>query len=205
MADEFKIVHEKLVFVEGVDDVRILDELCKHLGIADVQVNQCGGYQNLARVVETYMALPDFDRVKSLAVIVDADQNIQGRRQSVADTLAQVGLPRPNRPLEPVSESGLTVAYLVVPHDGDGTMMEDVCLSSVADDPAMACVDRYFECLDETGAEAPNPVWAAKARVHAFLASRSRPDLRLGEAAQRGVWNFGDAAFSALTQLVRML
>ena len=205
MIPEFIIRNRKQVIVEGLDDVRIVESLCRHLEINDVAVQQCGGYDSLRPFLRAFVSDPEFAQVRSLAVIVDADSDAISRRQGVADALLNASLPRPERPLEPVSESGLSVTYLVVPHDGGGTMMEDVCLSSVRDDPAMACVDRYFECISRADTLGPRPVWTAKARVHAFLASRERPDLRLGEAAQRGVWRFGTDAFRPMTSLLAEL
>ncbi len=84
-------------------------------------------------------------------------------------------------------------------------MMEDVCLNSVADDPVMECVEQYFACVGQTNIQGPRQVWRSKARVHAFLASRDRPDLRLGEAAERGIWRFDSEAFRPLIDLLRML
>ena len=195
----------KQVVVEGEEDVRVLDALRRHLDISDIQIVSCGGYDNLSNFLRTLRALPDFGRLRSLAVVVDADRNAEGRRQGVSDRLASAGLPRPKEPLEPVLESGLTVAYLVVPHDAPGTMMEDVCLNSVADDPVMECVERYFVCVDQADTGGPRDVWMSKARVHAFLASRDRPDLRLGEAADNGIWNFESDAFRPLVDLLRAL
>ena len=205
MASDFNIESPKQVVVEGVDDVRVMEALCKHLGISDVQFAPCDGYNSLRQFLRTFSSDPDFRQVRSLAVLVDADENPLGRRQGVADALASAGLPRPRQPLEPVSGSGLTVAYLVVPHDAPGTMMEDVCLNSVADDPVMECVEQYFACVDQADTVGPRDVWMSKARVHAFLASRDRPDLRLGEAADNGIWNFESDAFRPLVDLLRAL
>lgn len=195
----------KQVIVEGEDDVRVLNALRQHLDISDIQIVSCGGYNNLSNFLRTLRALPDFARLQSLAVVVDADQDADGRRRGVSDRLASAGLPRPGRPLEPISETGLTVAYLVVPHDAPGTMMEDVCLNSVSDDPAVECVGQFMDCVNQAPIPGPNPRWIPKARAHAFLASRERPDLRLGEAAERGIWRFDSEAFRPLIDLLRML
>ena len=69
----------------------------------------------------------------------------------------------------------------------------------------MECVDRYFECLSQTEIEGPKKVWMSKARLHAFLASRDRPGLRLGEAAESGIWPLETDAFRPLLELIRML
>ena len=175
------------------------------VGKTAVQVNQCGGFNNLRPFLKTFVALSEFDMVTSLAVVADADRNANGKRLSIADALESAGLPKPIRPLELVDRGGLGVAYLVVPHDLDGGMMEDVFLNSVANDPAMECVDRYLDCVSQVGAESPRQTWMPKARAHAFLASRDRPDLRLGEAAQLGVWDFDSDAFRPLENLIRIL
>ena len=202
---ELSIERSKQVIVEGEDDVRVLNALSRYLSVSDVQVVSCGGYDNLSNFLRILRVLPDFARLQSLAVVVDADQDAEGRRRGVSDRLASAGLPRPVRPLEPISEAGLTVTYLVVPHDAEGTMMEDVCLNSVSDDPAMGCVDQYFDCVSRADTPGPRQMWMSKARSHAFLASRDRPDLRLGEAAERGVWRFDSEEFRPLIDLLRML
>ena len=63
-------------------------------------------------------------------------------------------------------------------------MLEDLCLAAVSDDPAISCVDEYFKCLDQQGISQKESV-IPKARLHAFLSSRERPGLRLGEAADK--------------------
>ena len=193
------------MIVEGVDDVRIINALCKDMRIFDVQVTPSGGYEGLSDILELLMGLPNFRELQSLAVVVDADQNAGGRRQGVEDALERAGLPRPTGPLKPVSANGLMVSYLVVPHDAAGTMMEDVCLDSVEDDPVMKCVDHYLDCVAQVGTPGPRSVWTPKARVHAFLASRDRPDLRIGEAADSGIWRFESDAFRPLADLLRAL
>ena len=84
-------------------------------------------------------------------------------------------------------------------------MIEDVCLDSVSDDPAMECIDRYLECIEESDTPGPRQAWRPKARAHAFLASRDRPDLRIGEAADRGIWRFERLAFDPLKDLLMTL
>jgi hypothetical protein len=45
----------------------------------------------------------------------------------------------------------------------------------------------------------------AKAQAHAFLATLDKPDLRLGEAAVAGYWDFDHPAFDALKAFVAAL
>ena len=205
MPDDPKIKQPKQVIVEGNDEIRIFKSLSEHLNIRDLQVRDYRGSDNLRRFLKTFRGSSEFGRVRSLAVVADANSDRDGREQRIRSALSDANLPAPSRPLESVSNGDLKVAYLVVPHDVEGTMIEDVCLDSVKTDPVMECVDRYFECISQTNIQGPREVWMSKARVHAFLASRDRPDLRLGEAAEKGLWTFDTDAFLPLKDLLKIL
>ena len=205
MLDDPRIEQPKQLFVEGNDDARVFTSLSRYLEIQDVQIWQCGGYENIQGVLRTVIGMDDFDSVRSLAVVADADSNRNARIQSIQNTLTRARLPTPSSPLEFVSDRGIKVAYLVVPHERENGMIEDVCLDSVSDDPVMECIDRYFECIEDSSTTGPRQTWMSKARSHAFLASRERPDLRIGEAADRGIWQFEHEAFDLLKDLLKML
>ena len=205
MPPTLRIEQTKQLIVEGNDEVRIFSALGKHMDISDFQVHPCGGYPNLRRFLRTLTALDGFENVESLAVVADADFDYAGRQQSIQDALSAAGLPAPSVPLQFVSQGRIRVAYLVIPHDTEGAMLEDVCLASVSTDSAMKCVDEYFECLNREGAKTPREVRMSKARVHVFLASRDDPALRTGEAAESGVWQFDDEAFLPMRELITTL
>ncbi|MDY7012535.1 MAG: DUF3226 domain-containing protein [Cyanobacteriota bacterium] len=57
-----------------------------------------------------------------------------------------------------------------------------------------------FECVRQQVSQQPKNM--AKAKIHAFLASQTRPDLRLAEAAEKGVWNWNSPVFSRLKQFL---
>ena len=195
----------KQVIVEGNDDVRLFRSLASHLNILNVEVRQYGGSGNLRPFLRTLVTSPGFTGIRSLAVVADANSSRDSRVQSIQSALSNAELPAPTTPLEIASDGRIQVAYLVVPHNRETGIIEDVCLDSVKIDPVMECVDRYFECIERSGASGPREPSAPKARLHAFLASRDRPDLRLGEAAEAGIWQFEDDAFGPLRQLLKMI
>ncbi len=123
-------------------------------------------------------------------------------------------------------------------------MLEDLCLKSVEDDPAMECVQEYFDCISDKLDDLPKNISKAKARaflasrefledehfemigeclrggisddnfvenlsassvarIHLFLASRYKPDLRLGEAAKVGYWPFDHPSFGSLIEFLK--
>ena len=205
MPAAWKITQSKQVIVEGNDEIRVFESLSRHLNTRDLELRHYGGNKNLRRFLKAFSGSSDFGLVRSLAIVADANSDRNGREQQIRSALSNAGLPAPARSLEPVSNGDLKVAYLIVPHNIAGTMLEDVCLESVKTDPAMECVDRYFECISQADIQGPREVWMSKARVHAFLASRDRPNLRLGEAAESGLWAFDTDAFGPLKDLLNIL
>jgi hypothetical protein len=80
-------------------------------------------------------------------------------------------------------------------------MLEDLCLKAVVQDPAMLCVEQYFECLQQE--ELPLPDNISKAKAQVFLASRRKAGLRLGEAAQAGYWPWEAKAFEQVRDFLQ--
>ena len=201
----YRIEQPKLVFVEGNDDYRIFGALLRQMNLSDVQLQSLGGIDNLRSSLQALKGVGGFQELRSLAVVVDADTNRDARSDLVRGALSNAGLPVPSQPLQLASDGPLSVAYTIVPEEGQGTMMEDVCLSSVAGDPVMQCVNEYLQYLDGNSVSLRDGSWASKARAHAFLASRDRPGLRLGEAADSSVWPLDHGAFDPFRNLLTML
>ena len=197
---------DKLLLVEGNDDLRFFNAMCRHFGINGIAISSYNGKSNLLTDLPARAINPDFHLLSGVGIVRDADNNSGSAFASVVSTLRKAELPIPAAPLAPAERDGLRVSVLILPPDGGRGELEDVCLSSIAGSPDMQCVDRYFDCLGNTTPMiAPNRV--AKARLHAYLAAgparaagraanaRRRPGLRLGEAADAGVWNWDSPAF----------
>ena len=202
---KIQISEPKQVLVEGHEEVRVFGRLTANLGLTSVQCHPYQGKPKLREFLRTFTALSDFAKVRSLAVVADADFDVGATRDSIRGALQNAGLPQPTDPLTEVSAGNLSVSYLILPHSRDQGMLEDVCLESVRSEPVMECVDQFIECVKGKRENWPKPEDEAKARVHAYLASLTPPDLRLGEAAQKSLWNFDSAAFDPLKELLRNL
>ncbi|MEA3345448.1 MAG: DUF3226 domain-containing protein [Chloroflexota bacterium] len=196
------IAEPKVLIVEGEDDRRLFSELIAHLHLSEIEVRAIGGKTKFRSNVKALTITSGFDKVSSVGVIRDADEDPTAAFQSVCDALQDTGLPRPEEPLQPVGDSPQVLVMLLPDGETPG-MLEDLCLQSVKEDPATRCVDEYFECLQDQLNVLPRNL--SKARLHAFLASRERPDLRLGEAAQRGYWLWDHPVFEQSKRFLRML
>jgi hypothetical protein len=196
------IIRPKLLVAEGADEVYLFSALMEHIGVNGIQIHQARGKDNFRPWLQALVQVPEFSSVVSLGLVRDADVDAASAFQSMQDSLMSVGLPAPSEPLQPF---GLNprVIVLILPHGNRTGALEDVCLASVADDPAMRCVDGYFNCIQDGGLEPSDNL--SKARLQAFLASRPRSGLLLGQAASAGYWKWEHPAFEPLKQLLQML
>ena len=211
---DMPITQPCLLLVEGRDEERLVTALNRQLAYEAMQVVVYEGQDKLRPRLPPLVQSPGFiETVTALGIVQDGGDHPDRREQSVRDALAAAGLPAPHtamaletgaKPL-PSGRPGpkIGVAFFLTPGGGRPGMLEDLCLASVEDDPAMACVSGLFACLDQEGVEPPGNM--PKARAHAFLATRPRPDLRLGEAAERGYWPFDDPAFDEVKRFLSLI
>lgn len=206
----------KLLLVEGNDDLRFFQAMSRHLGITDVTVSSYNGKPNLGNDLSDRVRSPGFQAVSSLGIVRDADDSSRSAFDSVVGSLRRARLPTPDAPITPIERDGLRVSVLVLPPDYEQGELENVCLESIEGSQEMQCVESYLMCQNslEPGI-ASNQV--AKARLHSYLAAgpiypteggqlgRRRPALRLGEAADAGVWDWTSPVFAKIVSFLRGL
>lgn len=197
------ITHPKQLLVEGRDAVAFFGALLKHLGLSEVQIQNFGGISELRPFLKALRNEPGFwGNVLSLGVIRDAESNPQGAFQSVRDSLLAASLPSPVKPA--VSEgNNPQVSVLILPGAATPGMLESLCLAALENDPATQCVDDYFDCLKQQLAALPSNL--TKARLHAFLSSRPKPDLLVGEAASAGYFPWDHPTFDQVKHFLQGL
>lgn len=203
-----EILKENLVLVEGHDEELFFEALVRHMGINSIQVLPIAGKDNLRPNLKMLVVSPRFSEVVSLGIVRDANNNPEGAFQSVCGALEIVNLPVPRVALLPTGR-GPQVTIMILPDGNTPGMLEDVCLRTVGEDPAMFCVEEFFKCLQKRNVSMPRN--NSKARVQVFLGSRLEAGKRLGEAAQAGYWPWDHIAveqikkflmtFSAITNL----
>lgn len=178
-----KIEKPNVLVVEGREEELFFGALIQHLGLQSIQTMPIGGKEQLLRNLKALVASPGFSEVITLGVVRDVNADPGAAFQSVYNALQAVNLPALGRPLVLVGRRP-RVSVMILPEEGTPGMLEDLCLSAVVQDPAMLCVEQYFECLKQEELSLPDNI--SKAKVQVFLASRHKAGLRLGEAAQAG-------------------
>jgi len=181
-----EISQPNVLVVEGPDDSHFFAAFVRHLELRNVQIVDIGGKTQYRNRLGAVTKLRGFaENAASLALVRDANSDPSGAFQSVRDALDALGLHAPPTPLL-LGGSNPQVIVTILPGPGQPGTLEDLCLKTVHGDAAMACVQRYFECLQGQGV--PWPRQLSKAKVQAFLASRPEADARPGIAAERGYW-----------------
>ncbi len=193
-----------LLAVEGRDEREFFDALLKYLGLGGVQLWEVGGKSKFGTFLKSIRTTPGYDdqanHVRAIGIIRDADQDPHAAFSSLCSDLQAARLPIPSTAFGWAGQD-LRIGIAILPDANTTGMLEDLCLASIQNDPALYCGDAYFECLSGSSPYEPpkNPV---KARLLAYLASKPETDPRLGLATQKGYWSWGHPAFDEIKQFL---
>jgi hypothetical protein len=197
------ITESKQLVVEGRDAEAFFHALTNHTGLTGVQVQNFGGKDDLPGFLQALSITPGFvQMVTSLGVVRDAETDAAAAFQSVCSALENANLPVPRQPMVPIGDRP-QVSVLILPDATTPGMLETICLQAVSSDPVMECIMQYFECVEQRMGSLPKNM--PKAQVQAFLASRDRPGLLLGQAAHAGYWPWDNPAFEHVKQFLQAL
>ena len=195
------MVYRNWMLVEGRDDQYVLRDLLRHHGIACAIPNRDGEYGEEAIVIDqkdgvegvldTLNATLDNGGVERMAVVVDADTNIQARWDALRDIFARFGgeniprSPSPDGTIVALEQPYrvLQVGVWLMPDNQVPGILENFVSFLVPDDDAplwrraVDCVDgipetqRHFSAAD-----------LPKAQIHTWLAWQKEPGRPFGLA-----------------------
>jgi hypothetical protein len=198
----WEIKQPNLLIVEGKEEELFFKAFLKEIGLNTIQILPIGGKEKLRPNLKALVSSPGFSNVISLAVIRDANSDPKSAFQRVHDSLVSAKLAAPDKPWETAGQ-GPRTAIVILPAGDKRGMLEDLCLEAVATDPSLPCVEQYFECLAGSGISLPRNM--SKAKAQAFLASREKAGLRLGEAAEAGYWPWEATAFQQIRDFLQKI
>ena len=200
-----RIRSDRLLLVEGRDEVNLFDALMKHCLDAEskVQVIDAGGKDRFPRNLKAlYTAAQARPSLRAIGVVRDADDDAVGAFRSVCDHIRNVGYEPPAVHGE-FSDAAPSIGVFIVPDGVERGAIETLCRRSKEGEEVAKCVDEYLSCLD--GNEAMQSTNEDKSFAHAYLAAMEDPVARVGEGAKQGVWDFESAAFAELSEFVHEL
>lgn len=199
---------DKLIIAEGGNDVLAVRTLVRRLELAGFQVGMVHGKNDFFNKLQDITTLPYFDqRVKSVAVVSDADQDPDEAFRNVCKALRKNKNPTlqvPSKPFKMTDGACPRVGVLLWPDCKSVGMLETVCLESVSDDPVFTCLDSFFVCVESQGVHI-QPHRLPKARAHAFLATREEPAAAVGQGFRERYWNLDHRAWDCAKAFLRSM
>lgn len=193
-----------LVLVEGLDYFHLLlnspmaaqEWFKRNVQLLDFKEGGVTLGQFLARLRE----VRTFERVKSIGIICDAEDNAAAMANSVSTALNSNHFASPQHSGE-IAAGPPAIGFLIVPDGAASGCLEHACLQAIAKRDVLRCAEQFLECI--SGASL-NSNRQAKIKVHAAIAgSGHNPALTLGQSATTGLWDFGHAALSVMLRFVQ--
>ena len=192
---ELSKTHPKLLLGEGREEEFFLTAIVGHLGLSNtIQVHYYGGKNNLRNFLKALPSRSDFDKLTSIGITRDADDNIDTAKQAVADAIQNANF-----------RAELSVSMHIFPDNSQAGALEALCLDAARQTAVWSCVESFEKCLLEKGIEQLSPTNRDKRLLHVWLSSLKEPWLRLGEAAKGNHIPFKNPAFTPLCDFLRNL
>ena len=187
------ISKERQLLVEGNDQRNFFEAFVAHLGISDrVQIHNFGGVGDFRDFLSAFVRMPDFDSVRSIGIVRDAEVSEPAAFQSIRSALTNANLTVPTRIGTP-SDDVPAVTVLVLPGGGEPGMLETILCHTLVGQEVNRCIDEFFECAENLpDISISNP---HKARAYAYLATKPDSHHSVGVAAKAGVWNLDHPVF----------
>ena len=209
--DNEKIKCTYLLLCEGRDEKEFLIAYLNNYLIPlnqmfeDIQIIDFKGINQLTKKLRALKATENFDTVKGIAVIRDAETDAAGAQQSIISSLRSCGIS---------SSLFSSNPYYLFPYkdiDGhwqNGTL-EDLCIDIVADDidnevsasHLLPCCNDFLETIKAVrGSEFPR---RHKNLLHTYFSATNKfVDLKIGEAAKAGAFNWENQKLNGLKEFL---
>lgn len=180
------LIHNKILLVEGKDDLHVVANLCKAVGFPDnaFWIKEKGGYDPLKDTVEVEL---DDSNLQYLGILVDADTNVQERWESLRSKLLSAGYhalpqqPKPNgiivsQPRRP------TVGVWIMPDNELPGELEDFIAYLIPEDDMLW--PRVADCVKQipTSDQLFSDDDLSKVYIHTWLAWQAEPGRPIGQA-----------------------
>lgn len=187
---------DRILLVEGEDDLHVVLQLWYRIALeSGIQlecdpefcIDEKGGIDKLLESIVGEVLVEDR---KAVGIVVDADEDPEGRWESVAGQLREVHIEIPQEPTPGgiCIEGGShlpRVGVWLMPDNRSTGELEDFVKAMLPDaDPVWPCSTRYIERIAPEHRKFKEKK-ELRAKVHAWLATRKQPG-RMGAAIKEG-------------------
>ncbi|MDE0518946.1 MAG: hypothetical protein OXH36_05260 [Bdellovibrionales bacterium] len=202
------IKEEKVLFVEGKDEETFFTVLLKKYGLQEIQIIQSGGKEQFSFIFPEIIKIPGFSKIRSLAVIQDADKSTQAVFQSVCYTLEKENLGIPGE-ISHFTSTTPQVGIFTLPDGKNSGNLESLCLSTVQSENITDCIEPFINCVKQKtsvkNTKYKFPRNLNKAKCKAFLSAMEEDTSALGIAAEKGYWNLDSDKLNPVLDFLKKL
>ena len=183
---------ESIILVEGQTDKVIIEKIAMKATRRDVTFSVQNGIGNLLKRIKTY---PKASGARRIGIIIDANNDLNGRWQSVYDRLrrSELEIELPNMPDRDgfIQECGQQrIGIWLMPDNRDPGMIEDFIQKIIPNDNRWELAVEFIDKAMENGITFQE----SKAKVYAWLAI-VEPGLKLGTVMDKNVFEFDNEDF----------
>lgn len=180
------IKFNRIMAVEGKDEVHFFTCLLNYLGKENFEIVDIGGTVQFNDKYPALIKRSGFSRVEKLAIIRDAEDSAENAFKSIKNIMLKERITPPERPGQ-FSSGRPNIGIFIMPGDFKKGMLEDLCLRTVKDNPALKCAEAFIECALKLNHPPKN---IAKAKAQAFLAVMPEIVSSVGIGAEKDYWDF---------------
>ena len=183
---------ESIILVEGQTDKVIIEKIVRKATCKEVTFSVQNGIGNLLKRIKTY---PKASGARRIGIIIDANNDLKGRWQSVCDRLrsSELEIELPNMPDRDgfMQECGQQrIGIWLIPDNRNSGMIEDFIRKIIPDDNRWELAVEFINKAMENGIAFQE----SKAKVYAWLAV-VEPGLRLGAVMDKIFFGFDNRDF----------
>jgi hypothetical protein len=175
------------------------------MNISDVQIIDVGGKDNFRNKFSVYMQSENaLEKIKNIGFVRDAEQfEAKSAFDSICSILKKYALPCPTELCKLIKDNGKKVNIFIMPNNNDCGMLEDLCIAAIKDMDIFTCVEYFIKCYEfKIEKDKYNP---AKAKILAYLSTRTPIVNTLGLAAKQNIWDFTKPCFDDIKKFLKEL
>jgi len=177
----------KELLVEGTDEAKVIVELFNTKGITrNFEMTDSSGYPKLRKGLPT--KLKGLNHNDTLGIVVDADDSMASRWQSIRDVLGKndYEVPKklsPKGGIFPHTDDFPTVGVWIMPNNTDEGMTEDFIQLLIHENDQLIPIAReVLDKIKRKKLEKFKPTYHSKALIHTWLAWQKIPGTPLWQA-----------------------
>lgn len=192
----WEIQSKNLLIVEGGEDLSFFSSLLATSEISDVHMISFNTNTAWDRKIASIKRANGFDKVRSIALVEDADSDFDAALQRCRSALQSNNFPVPGNVRDVARDSDYSSSIFISSEsEGAAGSLEEMILARLTNSGQVKCAESFVECLAEQGI---TPKYPGKAKLRALAFAQPTFYYNIGDAFKRGFVDFSSSEFDDL-------